>query len=482
MSLPSFTDISAIADTVINTLSRNKEIITGVVTGASETTRLVITATNNEQWGPTGPQMRQISELTFNNVDCHEILEAIWERLSGEINGSNWRNIYKSLLLLDYIIRNGSERVVNEARQNIYQLKSLTTVIHFIDSEGVDRGVSIRERSKIIVDLLGDTVRLREERKKCKQTSEKYKIAFQGNDQNPYMNQFDEEENTFPTRFDKNQFSITAQYFQEIEKPPAGSIKTKKTLPDPEEKEEFEPFSEPTSFPSTPAGFPLKSQEWDPFPSLSPPASSNLDNFNPRPVPNNTNTSSTVWPSQASNLISPPINSTPIISYSDPIISPIISNPISPTIPTTQSPVSKTIPPNLFKTSVESNTGTFTNTSSPIISTAPQESSKNNQVSPIKSSDTWAAHSHLFSNLSIGTTTSPNKTTNSSNNTINTGGGKPLGATVGTGWPQTTTPPLTYTYSVPVTTFPLGYSTYPPSIPSNMVSNQNYSNTSTWGI
>jgi hypothetical protein len=316
------------------------------------------------------------------------------------------------------------------------------------------------------VDLLGDTVKLREERKKCRQNSEKYKQS-QGNVLISDINRLDrfEEEETFPTRFDRHPFPITAEVFKDT--PPAGSIKSK-NLPEPEEIEEFEPFSKPTQLPP-PAGFssiintnPIKPPEWDPFsnstsnPIVTPPG--DLDTFNPRP--------------------------TPLISTPEPMISPIISNPITPPTIPTQSPVSKTIPPNLFKT-VDNNPGTFTtNTSSPIISTTPLDLSKNNPVSPVKSSDTWSAHSHLFSNLSMGTTTAP-KTTNPRNNTINVGGGKTLGDTVGTGWPQTTTPvPLAYPYSVPVqvTPYPVGYSTYPPSIPSNMFSNQNYSNTSTWGI
>jgi hypothetical protein len=36
----------------------------------------------------------------------------------------NWRRTYKSLLLLDYLIKNGSERVVTSAREHLYDLRS----------------------------------------------------------------------------------------------------------------------------------------------------------------------------------------------------------------------------------------------------------------------------------------------------------------------------------------------------------------------
>jgi len=188
------------------------------VAGASETTKLVITATNNEQWGPTGPQMRQISDLTFNNAECNEIMEAVWERLATDINfGANWRNIYKSLLLLDYIVRNGSEKIVNDARQNIYQVRGLTT-LNYLDSEGVDRGVSIRERSKIVMELLSDTVRLREERKKCKQNRDKYSTAYGSESGAPRYGgrNFDDDDGmTFHSKVTKNHLNLSGDDFKD---------------------------------------------------------------------------------------------------------------------------------------------------------------------------------------------------------------------------------------------------------------------------
>ena len=38
---------------------------------------------------------------------------------------ANWRRTYKSLLLLDYLLKHGSERVVTSAREHIYDLRNL---------------------------------------------------------------------------------------------------------------------------------------------------------------------------------------------------------------------------------------------------------------------------------------------------------------------------------------------------------------------
>ncbi len=47
----------------------------------------------------------------------------------------------QSLLLLHYLIRNGSERVVTSAREHIYDMKSLEEYI-FRDENGKDQGIN----------------------------------------------------------------------------------------------------------------------------------------------------------------------------------------------------------------------------------------------------------------------------------------------------------------------------------------------------
>jgi epsin len=55
----------------------------------------------------------------------------VWKRM-GE-TGRNWRMVFKSLVLLDYLIKNGHERVANMARERQFQVKSLSTFAHFDD-------------------------------------------------------------------------------------------------------------------------------------------------------------------------------------------------------------------------------------------------------------------------------------------------------------------------------------------------------------
>lgn len=50
---------------------------------------------------------------------------------------------FQSLLLLNYLVKNGSERVVTSAREHIYDLRGLENY-SFVDEFGKDQGINIR--------------------------------------------------------------------------------------------------------------------------------------------------------------------------------------------------------------------------------------------------------------------------------------------------------------------------------------------------
>ena len=67
-------------------------------------------ATSNDPWGPSSTQMSEIADLTYNMVAFSEIMQMIWKRLND--HGKNWRHVYKALVLLEYLIKTGSEKVI----------------------------------------------------------------------------------------------------------------------------------------------------------------------------------------------------------------------------------------------------------------------------------------------------------------------------------------------------------------------------------
>lgn len=84
-----------------------------------------------------------------------------------------WRQIYKALQLLEYLIKNGSERVIDDARSHLTLLKMLRQ-FHFIDQNGKDQGINVRNRAKELTELLSDVDRIRSERKKARANKTKY--------------------------------------------------------------------------------------------------------------------------------------------------------------------------------------------------------------------------------------------------------------------------------------------------------------------
>lgn len=129
-------------------------------------------ATNDEHWGPTGQQMNEIASHTFSYESFPEVMGMLWKRMLQD-NRTNWRRTYKSLILLHYLVRNGSERVVTSSREHIYDLKTLENYA-FHDEMGKDMGINVRHRAKQLIDFIQDDDRLREERKKAKKNKDKY--------------------------------------------------------------------------------------------------------------------------------------------------------------------------------------------------------------------------------------------------------------------------------------------------------------------
>ena len=90
-----------------------------------------------------------------------------------EKTAEEWRQIYKSLQLLEFLIKHGSERVIDDARSHLTLIKMLRQ-FHYIDANGKDQGINVRNRAKELSELLGDVDRIRSERKKARATKNKY--------------------------------------------------------------------------------------------------------------------------------------------------------------------------------------------------------------------------------------------------------------------------------------------------------------------
>lgn len=143
-----------------------------VVFNVSEMEAKVRDATNDDPWGASSTLMQEIAQGTFNFQNFNEIMPAIYTRFM-EKEAKQWRQIYKALQLLEYLVKNGSERVVDDARSHIATIKMLRN-FYYIDDKGKDQGLNVRNRSKELVELLSDVEKIRVERRKAKVNKHKY--------------------------------------------------------------------------------------------------------------------------------------------------------------------------------------------------------------------------------------------------------------------------------------------------------------------
>jgi epsin len=127
-------------------------------------------ATSNDPWGPSTTLMSEIADLTYNVMAFGEIMQMIWKRLND--HGKNWRHVYKSLVLLDYLLKTGSERVAQQCRENLLSIQTLKDFQYVED--GKDHGQNVREKSKALVALLKDDERFKNERTKALSAKERY--------------------------------------------------------------------------------------------------------------------------------------------------------------------------------------------------------------------------------------------------------------------------------------------------------------------
>ncbi|CAK9298851.1 unnamed protein product [Gordionus sp. m RMFG-2023] len=146
--------------------------VTNAVMNYTEVESKVREATNDDTWGPTGQIMIEISHYTHSFQHYSEVMAIIWRRMFQE-NKNNWRRIYKALVLLAYLLRNGSERVVNSCREHLFDLKTLQN-FSYIDESNKDQGINVRQKVKELIDFVQNDERLKEERKKAKANREKF--------------------------------------------------------------------------------------------------------------------------------------------------------------------------------------------------------------------------------------------------------------------------------------------------------------------
>ncbi|CAD6241810.1 unnamed protein product [Miscanthus lutarioriparius] len=163
----------------------------------------ILDATSNEPWGPHGSLLADIAQATHNYHEYQMIMNIVWKRVSD--TGKNWRHVYKGLIVLDYLVAHGTERVIDDIREHAYQISALAD-FQYIDSSGRDQGSNVRRKSQSLVSLVNDKERIQEVRQKALATRDKYRSAFAPGGRSPggYGGGYDNDryEGSYGSRYD----------------------------------------------------------------------------------------------------------------------------------------------------------------------------------------------------------------------------------------------------------------------------------------
>lgn len=126
---------------------------------------------SHKNWGSSSTLMNEVARDTFDYDKFAVVSQIMWESMENQ-RPAAWRVVFKGLTLLEHLIKNGSERCVDDARNHGHILRALFQFNYY---EGtVDRGSGVREKAKQLVEILSDDERIREERQKARKLREKF--------------------------------------------------------------------------------------------------------------------------------------------------------------------------------------------------------------------------------------------------------------------------------------------------------------------
>ncbi|KAM3218285.1 Clathrin interactor EPSIN 1 [Capsicum annuum] len=131
----------------------------------------VLDATDDEPWGPHGTALAEIAQATKKFSECQMVMNVLWTRLAE--TGKNWRYVYKSLAVIEYLVAHGAERAIDDIIEHTYQISSLTS-FEYVEPNGKDMGINVRKKAETVVALLNNKEKIQEVRSKATANRDKY--------------------------------------------------------------------------------------------------------------------------------------------------------------------------------------------------------------------------------------------------------------------------------------------------------------------
>ena len=85
------------------------------------------------------------------------IMKHLWDKLQSK--PKEWRRIAKAIHVMDYLVKNGAPRVVQDIKDDVYKIRQFQDFV-FKESNGVEQGVELRDKAKGLVELVNEPGKL----------------------------------------------------------------------------------------------------------------------------------------------------------------------------------------------------------------------------------------------------------------------------------------------------------------------------------
>ena len=142
-------------------------------------------ATNTDPWGPHGTAMFEIASACVNHEGFGQVFTVLKKRMA--LQGESWRQVYKALLVIEYMIKHCPRFVVEHIKDESTTLRRLK-YFQYKSPDGRDQGINVRTRAETLLKLLSDGDMLNDERAKAKTATRKLAKGFSRDEQTYYKN------------------------------------------------------------------------------------------------------------------------------------------------------------------------------------------------------------------------------------------------------------------------------------------------------
>jgi hypothetical protein len=79
-------------------------------------------STSSDNWNISNSKLQVIADHTYNWDDYNIIMKHLWDKVGSK--PKDWRRIFKALNVMDYLVKNGAPRCVQDIKDELYKIRT----------------------------------------------------------------------------------------------------------------------------------------------------------------------------------------------------------------------------------------------------------------------------------------------------------------------------------------------------------------------